>query len=218
MLKTNFYLRDLQAEVILGEFLSSFYYPRLGLEKYERCKELDGQYKGIDVKVNRNSQEIFIDEKGLLSIPKPVGTFALELSYFKEGELKVGWLFDDKKLTTHYLLCWVKRKDCELEELKVEDIHYVEAILVDRALLHAYLEEEYSINNESSWEVVETVIKKGVGGRLDNLSDGSLSRYHYSNQLKERPVNIVMTKADFLKSNSVESHHIITRRNIREAE
>ena len=39
---------------------------------------------------------------------EPLSTFAFEVSYLKDGELKRGWLTNEKYKETHaYFLCWL---------------------------------------------------------------------------------------------------------------
>ena len=160
-----------------------------------------------------------IDEKGLLSIPKPINTFALELSYLNANrERKTGWLFDTSKQTTHYLLCWVKRNDVNLNDFKLEDIHYVITMLVSRNQLQQYLNNTYQINATSAARTVYTILEEGRSGRLENLSPDSPSRYHFSDYIRpEQPINIVMNKRELIESGSVIFHHCVKRSGISNA-
>lgn len=72
MNNSNNFERDLDAEQVLGEFLEQYYYPNTDLENYNRISNQQEQYAGIDATANLDGNKILIDEKGLLSIPKPV--------------------------------------------------------------------------------------------------------------------------------------------------
>lgn len=205
------------AEKELGIFLEENYYPKTDFNSFQKCTTDDDQYAGIDVKAKKNNEILLIDEKGLLSIPKPINTFALELAYQISGISKIGWLLDKNKKTTDYLFCWVKRDDVDIADFRKENIHYVLAMLVNREALLKYLENRYEINEKFANDVARRIIQQGVGGRLEYLSSESSSRYHYSNQLPEKPVNIILNKKDFEDSAAAISFHLVKRSGITQA-
>lgn len=208
---TNNFNRDMRAEEELANYLAEYYYPRMGADNFQRCTDINQQLSGIDVIVKRNNQILLIDEKGLLSKLKPIRTFALELLYKKNGILKLGWLFDDAKTTTHYLLTWVKRDEVDLNVFKEENLHYALVMLVNRNKLLKYLESEYGITKDSAYKKALRIIEVGEGGSLEKLSEKSSSKYFYSNQLPEQPVNIIFDKNDFLESGAIEDYQIVKR-------
>lgn len=212
MRNNNQFMLDLCAEQILANYLDDFYYPRLNDIIYERVHDMNNQHLGIDTILTQNNINLLIDEKGLLSIPKPINTFALELSYINtNGVRRIGWLFDEHKITTHYLLCWVKRNECNLQELQITDIHYVVALLISRQKLLSYLDYTYNINVDTLNTIESNILADGRNGRQENLSNTSKSRYHYSSHLPEAPINIVMDKNELLDSGAVISHHLVKR-------
>lgn len=206
--------RDLMAEKELGNFLEKNYYPKIGLHSFQKCTTTVDQNAGVDVKAKINQEILLIDEKGLLSIPHPINTFALELAYEKDQTSKIGWLFDESKITNNYLFCWVKRDKVDIAVFKEDNIHYVLALLVNRNALLKYLKNKYGITKDSARNEVQKIVQQGIGGRLKNLSVNSSSRYHYSNDLPEKPVNIVLDKTDFVNSNAVVSFHLVKRSGI----
>lgn len=218
MVHINNFARDLNAEQILGQYLDQYYYPRRPFNDFERVNDLNQQHRGIDIIANLNNTQLLIDEKGLMSVPNPIPTFALELNYLNPaGERTVGWLYDEQKMSTHYLFCWIKRNDIPIEELTERDIHYTLAMLVSKRLLHNYLHETYDINANTLIEKVNEILRNNVGGRLENLSANSNSRYHFSNQLPEQPINIVMTREELIQSGAVESYYLVKRSQLSEA-
>lgn len=211
----NNFNRDLNAEQVLGQYLDKYYYPRRNFTDFERIKDANRQYQGIDTIVTLNNNQLLIDEKGLMSIPKPISTFALELNYLNPaGNRTMGWLYDEHKLSTHYLLCWIKRNDIPIENVKLIDIHYVIAMLVSRELLQNYLFNTYGINTNSISTKVNEILENNKSKRLENLSNTSNSRYHFSNHLPEQPINIVMTKDELIQSGAVESHFLVKKLNL----
>lgn len=206
--------RDLGAEQVLGKYLDLYYYNRNeALTEIQRVEDRTRQLAGIDSTAVLDGKTILIDEKGLLSKTKPIPTFAFELSYISpNGNRHVGWLFDETKQTDYYLLCWNKRDEhIRVEEITVQNLHYVMAMLVSRVDFIKYLDETYNINATTAAKKVEEIIDNGIGKRLENLSEKSPSRYHYSIQLPEKPINIVMDTDELLHSGAVVSYHLVKK-------
>lgn len=215
---TNNFSRDLNAEHELGSYLDQYYYPRFNrLNNVHRVVEKRFQFEGVDVEADLDGEHILIDEKGYLTSSEPRNTFAFELSYINPiGKRQQGWLYDDHKYTTYYLLCWNKRdEDIGIGEVKSNDFHYVLAMLVSRRKFLEYLKIKYGITAITAQEKVTDILQGNSVGRLDRLSDTSNSRYHYSNLLPEQPINIVMEKAELLASGAVDSYFLVKRRELK---
>lgn len=204
---------DLQNEQVLAVYLDQFYYNQYEGD-FERVQELNRQLAGIDMVYNHNDVEMLIDEKGYLSRPTIQNTFVLELSYLHNGNRMEGWLFSQAKETTHYLLCWADRDNINIyqQPLNVNHIHQVEAMLVNRANLIAYLNNRYGINQEYIMNNHENLLMRTQNGPL--YLEDSTSKYVLSKQLREQPLNIVMTKNEYLESGAVEMRTLITREGI----
>jgi len=193
----NNFNKDLKAEGELGKYLDKYFYKQYSmLTNVKRITKQNQQYAGIDVAANYQNQEICIDEKGYLSISKPGKTFALELSYLnKYNERKIGWLFDNTKQTTHYLFCWNKRdENVDHKDVIEKDFHYITAMFIDRNKLLNYLDSNYNINIDTSISTVKNILSSGQAGSLHTIGDNTKSKYFYSTQLLEQPINIVMDK------------------------
>lgn len=105
-LKSNF-TADHKKEQAISFLLDKIYDSRLKNYTYKRVSEKSLQYDGVDVIfINRKSKkEFYIDEKAQLDyINENLPTFAFELTYLKNGTLKTGWFFDEKKKTEFYAL------------------------------------------------------------------------------------------------------------------
>ena len=65
---------------------------------------------------------------------EPLSTFAFEVSYLKDGELKRGWLTNEKYKETHaYFLCWLWIKsDANKYNLVCEDILKIEVLSIPK--------------------------------------------------------------------------------------
>ena len=105
-LKSNF-KSDLKKEQLLTKLLDKTYSSKLKHYSFERIRDLNEQYKGVDVVFKHKTKacSYFIDEKAQLDyINEDLPTFAFELSYLKNTVEKKGWLFDENKKTDFYAL------------------------------------------------------------------------------------------------------------------
>lgn len=116
---------DLKSERAVNEFLQKYLYSYLVdegiIDSFNSNTTLDQQHKGIDTIIyiieDGNDEQvrcINIDEKAAVHYARnnlsdePLTTFAFEVSYMKGGELKRGWLTNEKYKETHaYFLCWL---------------------------------------------------------------------------------------------------------------
>lgn len=97
------YNTDKLKEEILGIYLDKIY------DQFEykltRIGDHNSQMLGIDLIAEYGSIEYNIDEKAQLDyLNYDLPTFTFEVSYYKDGRHKEGWLHDGKKLTHYYFL------------------------------------------------------------------------------------------------------------------
>lgn len=142
---------DLKSERAVNEFLQKYLYSYLVdegiIDSFNSNTTLDQQHKGIDtiiyiIKDGNDEQVrcINIDEKAAVHYAmnnlsdEPLTTFAFEVSYMKGGELKRGWLTNEKYKETHaYFLCWLWIKsDANKYNLSCEDILEMEVISIPK--------------------------------------------------------------------------------------
>lgn len=142
---------DLKSERAVNEFLQKYLYSYLVdegiIDSFNSNTSLDQQHKGIDtiiyiIKDGADEQVrcINIDEKAAVHYARnnlsdePLTTFAFEVSYMKGGELKRGWLTNEKYKETHaYFLCWLWIKsDANKYNLSCEDILKMEVISIPK--------------------------------------------------------------------------------------
>lgn len=149
--KKSTFKGDLKSERAVNEFLQKYLYSYLVddgiIDSFNSNTTMDQQHKGIDTImyiINDETEEearcINIDEKAAIHYARnnlgaePLSTFAFEVSYLKDGELKRGWLTNEKYKETHaYFLCWLWIKpDANKYNLACEDILKIEVLSIPK--------------------------------------------------------------------------------------
>ena len=149
--KKSTFKGDLKSERAVNEFLQKYLYSYLVddgiIDSFNSNTTMDQQHKGIDTImyiINDETEEearcINIDEKAAIHYARnnlgaePLSTFAFEVSYLKDGELKRGWLTNEKYKETHaYFLCWLWIKsDADKYNLVCEDILKIEVLSIPK--------------------------------------------------------------------------------------
>ena len=120
------YFRDLEQSNLINRFLQKNYYPKMG-NSFEVVKDKERQLKGIDVILNRNGEEILIDEKSTRYWDKDhIPSYFFELSLLDENfNRRVGWFNDTTKINTHYLITWYKYN-------RYDEIEAAECLLIKK--------------------------------------------------------------------------------------
>ena len=186
---------DLEKERRLQDLLDSCYTKHLRQYRFERIRDLDRQFQGIDVVFRRKSDgaEFLIDEKAQLDyINDDLPTFAFELSYLKNGKVKEGWLFDATKKTDFYALATAIYSD--------EPALYTSCkiTLVNRTKLIAFLKSR-KLDRES---LRNRLLAHGKI-TIDELNPKIEGYLYFSKKKKvEKPLNLIL-KLDFLIQSGV---------------
>lgn len=219
MTKKSNFQADIQGEKILAGFMDKFFYNKLDISNFKRfngdssVEDLNIQRNGIDLNFTFDNKKYIIDEKASLHYPDGLPTFAFELKFKNSSNLwRDGWFIDNSKLTTHYLISWVKRKSVDLKVLKEDDINTVEVILLEKKKLIDFLKENYNLNNEAIKNQVKLIINKNEFGQLHSIGDYKFPRFHYtpSCKLQETPINLVIHKKTLIQ---LSDFHFIIYRN-----
>lgn len=185
---------DLEKEQKLGEYLDTLYPLIFDPEIYniERISDINRQYQGIDLILNKNKREHLIDEKAQLDyINNPIPTFAFEISYLNKGKLKKGWLFDKNKLTNIYFLITdisasLTHDSILFKSLKIRG--------VSRNLLISYLESK-GLDEERIFQIELNIRSKQQHGRfvVKELNPKTEGYFFYSlNNKNEQPINLIL--------------------------
>mgnify|MGYP003357474038 FL=1 len=189
--KKSTFKGDLKSERAVNEFLQKYLYSYLVddgiIDSFNSNTTMDQQHKGIDTImyiINDETEEearcINIDEKAAIHYARnnlgaePLSTFAFEVSYLKDGELKRGWLTNEKYKETHaYFLCWLWIKpDANKYNLACEDILKIEVLSIpkvktrDKLIMRAMGNKEVKIF-ESKADILRKKMKERGVYRLE---------------------------------------------------
>lgn len=195
--------KDMSLEKEIASFLDKYLYSKTNF-MVRRAENIEDQLKGIDVvlKPEDGSTELIVDEKAQGHyINANLPTFAFEIDFKrKDGAITEGWLFDEKKTTTHYLLIWIFASNPK--DVRVETIDRLRCILIDRKKIQEFLAES-GLGKSVIIEKAKSIRKEGVAGRLFDsallkqplMPGQSIDHYFYfTTFLAEQPINIVIRR------------------------
>lgn len=193
--------RDMNVEREIARFLDTQLYNNGQFSKHQRTDDLENQMAGSDIILSIpgvNIENAIVDEKAQSQyINRPLPTFALELSFkTAAGDIVEGWLTDPDKKTEYYLCIWIWKAEKKWNPT-AEQIHKLEYALVSRQKILDYLAQNgFNLNalKEKDAEIRKASIY-GAHGK-DGLHP---FWFFYSDQLAEKPINIVIKKAVYLE-------------------
>lgn len=182
---------DLQAEQVLTSWLDEHLYPNIDATS-TRVDDVDLQHAGVDLELERlNGETLLVDEKATLHhLQRPLPTFAFELSYLRNGEPRIGWLHDSKKVTTAYMLVWPRAKASKLTA--ASQLIDAEAMLIRRRTLISALNRE-SLDETRCAALAEMLRSTEHEGKFD-LGNHDIWAYR-SPAYDEAPVNLVIRRS-----------------------
>jgi len=130
----------------LGKFAVSYIYPTIS--KYQdfqfvsRNEDKNNQVAGADVSALEGGYSVTIDEKAAMDyINENLKTFNLELSYFKNGQMRLGWYLDASKHSDVYLIITNIESDklASPKSIKFENIRACEVLYVKKRDVKEYM-------------------------------------------------------------------------------
>lgn len=184
--------RDRIRENAVSNYLDEKLYP-IFFESSERCFEKKMQFSGVDViaKHLEIDYKIMIDEKAATSWAHKfdIKTFAFELEWMMGEQIMEGWFLnkENKKLTTHWLLCWPRTSGEPLVD--VENITKCEVMLLDVRKLKNWVRSKSS----KATQYLEEVIQELRNGTKDEILWCGL-RVIISRGLAEKPINLLIPR------------------------
>ena len=200
---------------------------------FEVSRELKKQHAGSDTVLTlKNGKKIVIDEKAAIHYAKTnlkekaMPTFAFEVSYMHNGQLKEGWLTNKKySATQRYLLCWLwVQVGTNKSRLKYDDIVQIEAMFFEKTDIQEYIinivtadTDVVKFHNVASVKR-ESLEKQILHGAFDSVNE-SIGYKEYPkwyltgrNILSEQPLNIILYRNQL--ENLATSHWLVTRKGL----
>ena len=185
---------DSRGEKAMGVFLDKYFYSKAQeariLTYAERIYDKHFQVQGIDVLLDGRR----IDEKAqLYYINRPVNTFAFEIDYYSEENDSIvdGWYINPSNQTEDYLLLWIpKARTTHINRLVSEDFEVVDANLISKSHIKAYLEKM-------------NITDKTLKTKAIEMRDKNIERYTINDDIhlkysmegySEKPINMIVKK------------------------
>ena len=210
-------LRDLDQAVEreIAKYLDQHLYNAPTFESIERISDENAQKRGKDIVVSSVAlklDKVIIDEKSASHYVNITNlhTFVFELTFYrKDGNqqytiLTDGWLTSPSMVTDYYLLVWPFAKEDQIIKyrfkgkdypyFKCEDITSLDYALVSRAKIKEYLKEQ---GFDDKWLGITMMTIRKHAAVQDNPYFKERFRnlvFSCSNQLNERPVNVLIEK------------------------
>ena len=180
---------DIEQEKILGKFLSEHY----AKNKIEmtRISEKSVQLKGIDIVFEKqDGTEYKFDEKAQLHyLNTALPTFALEIGYLKNTNLKPGWLFDPSKENDGYAFVFSIYLVDQKKKLEHEnDIESCEVVFVNKKRLLDELE-KLELTERTCRAFSEQLRSNNSSQKISHKLSGF--NFQISRHLQEEPADLV---------------------------
>jgi len=228
---------DLLGEQAVNKFLVEFFYEKLkekgDIIDFEVSRELNKQHAGSDVILTlKSGKSLVVDEKAAIHYAKTnlkekaMPTFAFEVSYMHNGQLKEGWLTNSKYSSTQrYLLCWLWVQDGTNKwRIKYDDIVQIEAIFFEKADIQNYIMEIvtadtdivkfYAVASDKRVSLEEKILQKALDKIDESVGEETYPKWYLTggNILSEQPLNILLYKNQLEKL--AKSHWLVTRKGL----
>ena len=222
---------DLLGEQAVNKFLVDFLYEKFKEKGYiidfEVSRELKKQHAGSDTVLTlKNGKKIVIDEKAAIHYAKTnlkekaMPTFAFEVSYMHNGQLKEGWLTNKKySATQRYLLCWLwVQAGTNKSHLKYHDIVQIEAMFFEKTDIQEYIMnivtadtdivKFHTVASDKRVSLEEKILQKALVG------EETYPKWYLTgrNILSEQPLNIILYRNQL--EDLATSHWLVTRKEL----
>lgn len=228
---------DLLGEQAVNKFLVDFLYERFKEKGYiidfEVSRELNKQHAGSDtVLILKSGKKIVVDEKAAIHYAKTnlkekaMPTFAFEVSYMYNGQLKEGWLTNPKyNETQRYLLCWLwVQAGTNKSRLKYDDIVQIEAMIFEKTDIQEYIinivtadtdiVKFHTVASDKRVSLEEKILQKALDKIDEPVGKETYPKWYLTgrNILSEQPLNILLYKNQLEKL--AKSHWLVTRKGL----
>lgn len=192
---------------IVNDFLDKYVYPNTNvLKHFVRVDDLKSQLSGTDVRFKYNGEIFNCDEKASVKyVNKDLQTFALELSFIgRNGNWHEGWLTDAEHTNEFFMFIWIPKAKSDVLTC-MEDIIEMDCAFILK-------DDIISLLAKKGWTRDKLVQKDNA---IRNLGDTNMCnmrkdgiKFSYSSYLAEQPINILMTKNDYMNI-AICKYHIV---------
>ena len=228
---------DLLGEQAVNKFLVDFLYEKFKENGYiidfEVSRELNKQHAGSDTILTiKDGKQIVIDEKAAIHYAKTnlkekaMPTFAFEVSYMHNGQLKEGWLTNSKySATQRYLLCWLwVQVGTNKSRLKYDDIVQIEAMFFEKSDIQKYImdvvtsdtniEKFLSFASTKREALEQRILREALNSANESIGSKEYPKWYLTgeNILSEQPLNILLYRNQLEKL--AKSHWLVTRKRL----
>ena len=228
---------DFLGEQAVNKFLVDFLYERFKEKGYiidfEVSRELNKQHAGSDTVLTlKSGKKIVVDEKAAIHYAKnnlkekAMPTFAFEVSYMYNGQLKEGWLTNPKyNATQRYLLCWLwVQAGTNKSRLKYDDIVQIEVMFFEKTDIQEYIinivtadtdiVKFHTVASAKRVSLEEKILQKALDKIDEPVGEEPYPKWYLTgrNILSEQPLNILLYKNQLEKL--AKSHWLVTRKGL----
>ncbi len=188
------------AERELARYLDKHLYCKDMFSKAERTDSAKNQIDGSDIIVSIPGLKIsdaIVDEKAsIYYINKDLRTFVLEISFLNKGfQYSEGWFVNDSLSTDYYLMQWIKANVTDPWQVKENNISEIECVLISKSKLKEYFESEGYNKNR----LLNIAQQMRVNNTKMIAPSGKPYRFFFTQNLAERPVNILLNKEEYIR-------------------
>ncbi|MHC5247507.1 hypothetical protein [Enterococcus sp. LJL90] len=216
--------KDLANEAIISQWIRDYFFSTNEYQgDFEYITDIESQKKGMDLVLHShvlfgdNARHV-IDEKSasnyikINDMERNMPTFAFELDYQGvNGKRNDGWLFGNQfKETEYYLINWLwagnysgekgQKKDIDVTEITYDSLTKAKCLLIKKEDIQDYLK-KFKVTSRNYRIVSERIRNKSIIKENKKSLDDNFKfpRVHYSPQLAEKPVNVVIHQNDLEK-------------------
>ena len=215
------------------EFLYERFKEKGYIIDFEVSRELNKQHAGSDtVLILKSGKKIVVDEKAAIHYAKTnlkekaMPTFAFEVSYMYNGQLKEGWLTNPKyNETQRYLLCWLwVQAGTNKSRLKYDDIVQIEAMIFEKTDIQEYIinivtadtdiVKFHTVASDKRVSLEEKILQKALDKIDEPVGKETYPKWYLTgrNILSEQPLNIILYRNQL--ENLATSHWLVTRKGL----
>lgn len=189
--------KDNQVEKEIAAFMDKHFYNQELFSRASRVFNKQDQVAGADIIISipsLNIKNAIVDEKAAVRyVNRHLSTYSLELSFVnRAGEVSNGWFIKPSNKTEYYLLQYIKADVKDWKEITKDNITEIEVILVSKQAIKDRLAQDHL--NDNNLKYIADEVRAGRGEKFLHRVEDFPYYLRYSETLKEKPINLIMTK------------------------